>query len=352
MCMEFWNGWFDTWGGEHHDRSPQDAAEVLDQMLSMGASVNFYMMHGGTNFGFWNGANIIEGYQPITSSYDYGAPLDEQGNPTEKYRLFRDVLAKYGAKVEAIPEATKGHSFGRGKILKSASLWNNLSRFAPGISSAIPLTMEALGQRFGWILYRTQISGPRSGEPLFIDGVHDRALVYGNQKLFGAIHRCDEQEGILLEVPEEGLALDILVENQGRVNYRNLMGEQKGILDGVRVRHQFQFGWEIFSLELSTEDFMACEDSFAPGDPTLFQFEIEIAKPHDTFLKVEGGSRGAVWLNGFALGRYDQRGPQKTLYVPASLLRRGTNSVDIFDEGSPQKIQVNFVASPILSALC
>jgi beta-galactosidase len=56
--MEFWNGWFDHWGEKHHARDASDVADVLDRMLAMGASVNFYMFHGGTNFGFMNGSNM------------------------------------------------------------------------------------------------------------------------------------------------------------------------------------------------------------------------------------------------------------------------------------------------------
>ena len=61
------------------------------------------MFHGGTNFGFTNGANDKGIYEPIVTSYDYDAPLDEAGNPTEKYFAFRDVLAKYAAVPPDLP---------------------------------------------------------------------------------------------------------------------------------------------------------------------------------------------------------------------------------------------------------
>ena len=51
MCCEFWNGWFDHWYEKHHVREGDDTAKTFDEMLSCGGSVNFYMFHGGTNFG-------------------------------------------------------------------------------------------------------------------------------------------------------------------------------------------------------------------------------------------------------------------------------------------------------------
>ena len=62
------------------------------------ASVNFYMFFGGTNFGFMNGGNAIEIF-PYDSfdvtSYDYGAPISECGNYTEKYRVTTRLVDLY-----------------------------------------------------------------------------------------------------------------------------------------------------------------------------------------------------------------------------------------------------------------
>jgi beta-galactosidase len=95
MCAEFWNGWFDNWGTHHHTTDAAASAAELDALLAAGASVNIYMFHGGTNFGFTNGANDKGIYEPTITSYDYDAPLSEDGFPTDKYFAFRDVIAKH-----------------------------------------------------------------------------------------------------------------------------------------------------------------------------------------------------------------------------------------------------------------
>ncbi len=64
MVTEFWDGWFDHWGEQHHTRTPEDTAAALDEILRAGASVSLYMFHGGTNFGFMNGANSEDGMLP------------------------------------------------------------------------------------------------------------------------------------------------------------------------------------------------------------------------------------------------------------------------------------------------
>ncbi len=95
MSGEYWAGWFDQWGGRHARTSTDQQARELDWMLGRGYSVNLYMFHGGSTFGFMNGANIDGGrYHPQTTSYDYDAALDESGRPTPKYLAFRAIIAR------------------------------------------------------------------------------------------------------------------------------------------------------------------------------------------------------------------------------------------------------------------
>ena len=68
MCMEFWAGWFDAWGNAEHKKSNLDQNKKdLIYMLENG-NVNFYMFHGGTNFGFMNGSNYFTKLTPDTTS--------------------------------------------------------------------------------------------------------------------------------------------------------------------------------------------------------------------------------------------------------------------------------------------
>lgn len=98
MCTEFWNGWFDHWYEQHHVRESDDTAATLDEMLSDGGSVNLYMFHGGTNFGFTNGANHDGVYQPTVTSYDYDCPVSECGDLTPKYQAVKEVIEKHFAR--------------------------------------------------------------------------------------------------------------------------------------------------------------------------------------------------------------------------------------------------------------
>ncbi|MBO7742324.1 MAG: beta-galactosidase, partial [Victivallales bacterium] len=101
FCMEFWDGWFDHWGEQHHIRPRKDGkntvAPDVENILKRGAGMNFYMFHGGTNFALTAGANgnRLEDYSATITSYDYDAPLTECGDPTEVYYECRELMRKY-----------------------------------------------------------------------------------------------------------------------------------------------------------------------------------------------------------------------------------------------------------------
>jgi len=79
LWTEFYSAWYDTWGYPRHTRSAQDMAYALARFFAAGgAGANYYMWHGGTNFG-------REGMYLQTASYDFDAPIDEHGKPTGKY---------------------------------------------------------------------------------------------------------------------------------------------------------------------------------------------------------------------------------------------------------------------------
>jgi len=333
MCMEFWNGWFDHWEEPHHTRDGKDAAQVLDKMLEMGASVNFYMFHGGTNFGFMNGANYYGGLQPTVTSYDYDAPISEAGELTEKYYLYRNVISKY-VKVddEILPEPIPKRAFGSLTFSKSAPLFDALDKLTKPIQRTCPESMEKLGQNYGFILYRNQVVGPRKENKLTIHDLHDRALIFLDGE-FKGIMEGDQKEPMILDIPGSSAQLDILVENMGRINYGPHLKDYnyKGITEGVWLGTQFLFDWTIYPLPL--DDLSGLQ--FAEGDPGdcpgFFQATLNIDEPADTFLSMEGWKKGVVFINGFNLGRYWEVGPTKTMYIPAPLLKKGENEIIIFE---------------------
>ncbi|MGW1179522.1 glycoside hydrolase family 35 protein [Kitasatospora sp. NPDC002543] len=340
-AMEFWIGWFDHWGEPHHVRDAAESARALDDLLATGASVNLYMAHGGTNFGFWAGANhtgtrpFDTGYQPTVTSYDYDAPIGEAGELTEKFHAFRAVIGTYVPLPEGeLPAPAPRVSPQRVRRRAAcARLLANLDALSEPVRRASPEPMEKVGQSLGLIHYRTRISGPRPSMPLRIDGIGDRAHVFADGRPLGVLHRDAPAETLPLEVGPEGVVLDILVEALGRVNYGPLLDDRKGIVRGVSHGHQRLFDWEIRPLPLSELDGLRYEEAgpATGADPAFHRFEASLGEPADAFVALPGWGRGLLWLNGFLLGRYSAQGPQRTLYAPAPLWRAGVNELVLLE---------------------
>jgi beta-galactosidase len=334
MCMEFWNGWFDHWGEEHHKRTPEAAVAELEQILAAGASVNFYMFHGGSNFGFMNGANArpARSYQPTINSYDSDAPLDEAGDPTPKYLAFREVLGRY-TKLDdlPVPQPAPKMALGEVRLTESADLFDALDVLSKPVFSAVPLSMEQLDQNYGFILYSAQVSGPRDEVPLTIDGLGDRAQVFLNGVPVGVLEREFPDRTLSIIIPAEGAMIDILVENMGRVNFGPDLFDRKGINGGVRLGQQFLFNWRISPLPLDNLARLPFTTPVVKNGPRFYRGSFEVSELKDTFLTLPGWDKGVCWINGFNLGRYWKRGPQRSIYVPAPLLKTGSNELVILE---------------------
>ena len=336
FCMEYWNGWFDHWYEEHHTRTSQDTAEVLDEMLSAGVSVNFYMFHGGTNFAFTNGANCDTEYRPTVTSYDYDCPISECGDLTPKYFEVKTVLEKHFGKA---PDLEVGDlpkkAYGNVRLDRAAFLTEQLDAISRPVKNAVPLTMEELGQDFGYIWYSTVVHGPLEGLPLEIDGLHDRALIYVDGVLKGVKERTGHRndEIIIQLAKDEQIRLDILVENMGRVNYGSKQRDAKGILEGVRIGQRYHFGWTMYPLPLDNLDALKYQPLTGGVDkPAFLTGSFIVQECADTFIRLDGFTKGVVFVNGFNIGRYwNPAGPQKTLYIPAPLLKQGKNRITVFE---------------------
>lgn len=338
VCMEYWNGWFDHWLKPHHTRDAGDVADVFDRMLRAGASVNFYMFHGGTNFGFYNGANYGDKYEATITSYDYDSPLSECGDETEKYRAVRSVIASYlGKDVKDFPELPapiQKKNYGRIALTESADMLDHLPILSESEKRVYPEPMEKLGQSYGFIVYSTHVSGPRSGEKLHLQEVHDRAQVFLDGVYQGTVERWDSRP-LPMDIPAQGAKLDIVVENMGRVNYGPKLKDYKGITEGVRMNNQFLFDWTIYPLPLDNLTAIPFERSAEVSErndrPVFYRGEFTVEEAGDTFIRLDSWTKGAVWINGFNLGRYWEKGPQQTLYLPAPLLRIGRNEIIVFE---------------------
>ncbi len=332
LCCEFWNGWFDHWGEEHHTNPPAKAAEILDDMLGMGASVNAYMFHGGTNFGFMNGANRDKAYSPTVTSYDYDALLSEAGDMMEKYYACKAVIEKHFGRAEDIRvENSKKIAYGSVTLDEQALLFDWLDNLSGPVKSKYVLPMEKLGQNYGFILYRNYVKGPGRDLYVFIKELHDRALIFADSVYQGSMYR-DREDVVKINVPGESIVrLDILVENMGRVNYGPYLKDSKGITDGVSLNGQFLYDWEIYPLPLEDLSGLKYTERSRNNTPAFYRGRFWADETGDTFLKPEGWNKGVVYINGINLGRYWSEGPQKTLYVPAPFLAKGVNVVEIFE---------------------
>lgn len=337
MVMEFWIGWFDHWEHEHITRKADDIREELIYMLENDISVNFYMFHGGTNFGFMNGANYHDEQRCTVTSYDYDALLTEAGDLTEKYHLVKDILKKYEHKIKkhknhkyfSVKESKK-MNYGDVEFTEYGTFKENLDLISKHYTSPYPLTMEELDQDYGFILYKTTIKGKIEALKLNLQEVRDRALVYLNGEYQGVIDRNNKQE-ILLSADGPESTLEILVENMARINYGPLLKDPKGITEGVRIGNQFLFNWDIYTIPLKDIENIKYGNGNKEEYPTFYRGSFEVKEVGDTYLDFEGWEKGVVFINGFNLGRYWKAGPQKRLYLPAPLLKEGKNEIVVFE---------------------
>ncbi|WP_033211695.1 glycoside hydrolase family 35 protein [Kitasatospora phosalacinea] len=332
MCTEFWIGWFDRWGGRHVVRDSEDTARELDDLLAAGASVNLYMFHGGTNYGFTNGANGKHTYRPTVTSYDYDSPLDEAGDPTAKYRALRTVIARHApVPDEPLPGPTPKLTRSGIRLTHTAPLLTQLPALGTAVIAAQPLTMEELGQDFGLVHYRTTLPAP--GPVLLeLEGVHDRAQIFLDGNPVGVVERENHEHALALSVSSPSSVLDVLVENQGRVNYGAGLNDRKGLTGPVRVNGTIHTGWANTPLPLTALDGLDFTPTVGPpAGPAFHRGTFRLDETADTFLYLPGWAKGTAWINGFHLGRYWSRGPQRSLYVPGPVLRRGVNELTVLE---------------------
>ena len=354
MCGEFWCGWFNHWYEENHVHKPAEVAAMLDEFFDIGASFNFYMFHGGTNFSFWNGANHMNDmYQPTITSYDYCAPLSEAGDMTVTFDAVRETIAKRTGKEPSKMNVknTEKAAYGRVELTEKACLFENLNNLATPVHHAYPQTMEQLGQDFGYIVYSTVIEGPIEPQELVFTHLHDRAHIFLDGKLAGVRERSRRMDSVTISLQKgESVRLDVLVENMGRVNYGPKLFDQKGLVGGVRIGQRYHFGWEHSCLPM--EDLSSiCWEKAEPCDmPAFYKGSLNIeGTPCDTFVKLDNFKKGICIVNGFNIGRYyNAAGPQKTLYVPAPLLKSGENEIIVFETDGCITPNIEFLDTPEL----
>lgn len=356
MCSEFWSGWFDHWGRKHETRDAAKMVEGIKEMLDRNISFSLYMTHGGTTFGWWGGANN-PAYSAMCSSYDYDAPISEAGWTTPKYFQLRELLSSYLPEGVTLPEPPAPYPIIEIPAItdwKVAPLFDNL----PGAKETEDIRpMEMFDQGWGTILYRKVLTEDIKGT-LHIDEVHDWAQVFVDGELIG---RLDRRKGEFMlplkKVLKKGSRLDILVEAMGRVNFDKSIHDRKGITEKVEVingKHTLNMkGWEVYNMPpfyefVSSKSFCSTEITKAPA---YYKATFKLAKTGDTFLNMQSWGKGMVWVNGHAIGRFWEIGPQQTLFMPGCWLKEGENEIIILDLIGPSEAKVKGLSKPILDML-
>ncbi|CAG9815746.1 unnamed protein product [Phaedon cochleariae] len=380
MAMEFWTGWFDHWSETHHTRGDEDFYNTYELILKYPASVNMYMFHGGTSFGFMNGANLENslsdnsGFQPDTTSYDYDSPLSESGDYTLKYVMVKELLEKYNpvkTRIPQTPHQARKISHEPQEI-QSHLPFNALLNLSPKLVSQQLVPMENLpinnmsGQSYGYIVYRKRLDIPANSTLTIGGRICDTLIVLINGNMvtkpvsnvndlnkFGS-WRLKNSKLSLGTQNLVGATLDLLVENWGRVNfgYLDQFNQYKGLWqDGVYLNNKQLSDWEIFPLEFKRAWTRSLSGWKAPNKPpiagpALYKTRLFVNNTLDTYLDMSDWYKGIVIVNDFVLGRYSRIGPQQSLYLPGPFLQQGWNDIIVFEHYIPAK-QITFSIKPI-----
>jgi beta-galactosidase len=295
-------------------------------MIDNNVSFSIYMLHGGTTFGYMNGANWTgDGYRPDVTNYDYDSAIDEAGRLTPKWHMMREAI------LSRCPDAEKVHapapipmiSIPKFELTKSGSLFSQLPK--PAISERT-MSFEDMGFGTGFALYRTTIDNATNGN-LELTNLQDRALVYVDEQFVGSIERRLKQTSLPVSIPAGGELL-ILVENLGRINFGGQLVTEKKGMDGAKLAGTPIFGWENFALPLDKP--LAATKNILFG-PSFYRAKVQLSEVGDTYLDMSGWTKGVVWVNGHNLGRYWKIGAQQALFVPGCWLRKGANQVVVFE---------------------
>ncbi|XP_029789635.1 beta-galactosidase-1-like protein isoform X2 [Suricata suricatta] len=363
---EYYTGWLDYWGQNHSMRSISAVTKGLKKMLKLGASVNMYMFHGGTNFGYWNGADDKGRFLPITTSYDYDAPISEAGDPTPKLFAVRNVISEFQEiPLGPIPPPSPKMMLGPLTLYLDGDLLTFLDILCPHgpIHSVLPVTFEAVKQDRGFMLYRTYLTHTVSEPTQFWvpnNGVHDRAYVMVDGEFQGVLERNMRHQ--LFLIGKIGARLDILLENMGRLSFGSNSSDFKGLLEPPVLGQTVLTQWLMFPLNIDKLvkrwfplPLLRSSHPQVPSGPTFYSTTFPIlGEGGDTFLFLPGWTKGQVWINGFNLGRYwTRQGPQQTLYVPGPLLFFGgtLNKITLLElENVPPEPKIQFLDKPILNS--
>jgi beta-galactosidase len=210
----------------------------------------------------------------------------------------------------------------------------------PTLVSAKPVSMENLGQAYGFVLYRHRFAHGVHGT-LELREARDYTVVMVNGRTVGRCFVGDGLDTNRLRLEASGPAtLDLLVYNLGRISVPVTPATQararKGLVGGAYLDGAELTGWDIYSLPFESVDFQA---SAAPvTGPAFYRGTFDVARPGGTFLDLRHWSFGAVWVNGHNLGRFWDRGGLRSLFLPRQWLHPGRNEIIVLELHAPPAV--------------
>ncbi|KAA9036289.1 beta-galactosidase [Ginsengibacter hankyongi] len=355
MVAEFYPGWLDHWAEPFQKVSTQNVIAQTEKYLKAGVSFSFYMIHGGTNFGFTSGANYNgeHNIQPDITSYDYDAPINEAGWETPKYKALRQLFQQYVSyKIPSVPAPIPVISISSIQLNKAVDLFDFKEKIIP-VESDTPQTFESINHGYGYVLYSKKIEKPIKGK-LRIDGLRDYATIFVNGKKVATLNRVFNNYSCDINLPLNA-TLSILVENMGRINYgAEIVHNLKGIISPVLIDSaELKGNWKMYRLPMNAEpDLHSFKNRYVKSHPVIYSGSFSLIKTGDTFLDMRSWEKGIVFVNGQNLGRYWNAGPQQTLYLPGCWLHKGRNIITIFEqENNEEHTAISAIATPILDEL-
>lgn len=355
FIAEFYPGWLDHWAEPFVKVDTKEVVAQTDKYLKNDVSFSFYMIHGGTNFGYTAGANYTKEHpiQPDITSYDYDAPISEAGWATDKYKALRELMKNYtGNNLPEIPKAAPVITLSNIQFNKTINFFDWIENEKP-VYNAQPKTFEELGIANGYVLYRKKIQQPITGK-LKINGLRDFATVYVNGNKIGELNRYYKKFELDVNIPANA-TLDILAESMGRINYgAEIINNLKGIISPVFIDDKELVDWQMLKAPLEQMPYLKKYKTAKaqPGDAVFYSASFALNDTGDTFLDMKNFTKGIVFVNGHHLGRYWNAGPQQTLYLPGCWLKKGTNEIIIFDQVNENvNEQISSLAEPVLDKL-
>lgn len=352
MCMEFWDGWFNRWGDEVIRRDPDEMVDAVMECIELG-SINLYMFHGGTNFGFMNGCSARGQIDlPQVTSYDYDAILDEAGNPTKKfYALQKRMKEVYPDLSYAEPLVKEAKAYPAVDLQDKVGLFSTAENVSDYSSSFYPKNMEELGQSTGYILYKTRLERDKDeAERLRIIDARDRIQVYADGRLVTTQYQTEIGEDIELEFQSNQVELAVLVENMGRVNYGHKLTaptQSKGLGRGAIADLHYIGNWDIYPLPLDDISGLDFTKEWQEGQPAFYRYQFELEDLADTYLDMTGFGKGVVFVNNVNIGRFWEKGPILYLYIPKGYLKKGVNEIVVFETEGQYREKISFSQEPV-----